>query len=109
VPYSDPIADGPVIQASYHARPGHATFRLPARDLRRSNNSRQHVSMPLVTMVSYAIIYRSAWQSGTLPSQAAGYAGVIVPDLLVDEADRWPHLPPRGLQPDSAGHAHHAA
>jgi tryptophan synthase alpha chain len=43
--------------------------------------------MPLVTMVSYAIIYRHGLRQYVHDAQAAGVAGAIVPDLLVDESD----------------------
>jgi tryptophan synthase alpha chain len=42
--------------------------------------------MPLVTMVSYAIIYRHGLKAFVADAQAAGVAGAIVPDLLVEES-----------------------
>jgi tryptophan synthase alpha chain len=85
VPYSDPIADGPVIQASYQ-RALDAGFRLQqVFDL--GNQVAASIQMPLVTMVSYAIIYRVGLQQYVSRAKAAGYAGAIVPDLLVEEAD----------------------
>jgi tryptophan synthase alpha chain len=42
--------------------------------------------MPLVTMVSYAIIFRHGLAKYVADAQAAGVAGAIVPDLLVEEA-----------------------
>jgi tryptophan synthase alpha chain len=69
IPYSDPIADGPVIQASY------------TRALEKK------VKMPRVTMVSYAIIHRYGADRYVAEAQAAGVSGAIVPDLLVEEAE----------------------
>ena len=43
--------------------------------------------MPVVTMVSYSIIYRQGLENYVSRAQAAGFAGAIVPDLLVDEAE----------------------
>jgi len=43
--------------------------------------------MTLITMVSYAIIYRQGLESYVQQAKQAGIAGAIVPDLLVDEAD----------------------
>ncbi|MCC9643402.1 tryptophan synthase subunit alpha [Rhodopirellula sp. JC740] len=88
VPYSDPIADGPVIQASYQ-RALDAGFKL--QDLwnlgdRLSKNPDTH-PMPRVTMVSYSIIYRIGMQNYIEKAMQAGYCGAIVPDLLVEEAD----------------------
>ena len=43
--------------------------------------------MPLITMVSYAIIYRQGLEQYVHQAREAGIAWAIVPDLLVDEAD----------------------
>jgi tryptophan synthase alpha chain len=84
IPYSDPIADGPVIQASYQ--------RALERGVRLSQifeavaRGRGQVSPPLVTMVSYAIVHRRGIESYLQAAADAGISGLIVPDLLVDEA-----------------------
>ncbi len=84
-PYSDPIADGPVIQSSYtRALAGSLTipqiFRmvesLPTEDL-----------PPLVAMVSFALIYRRGIESFLRDAKGAGFSGLIVPDLPGDEAE----------------------
>jgi len=85
VPYSDPIADGPVIQASYQ-RALESGFRLQ-QVFDMGSQIAGDLSMPLVTMVSYAIIYRVGLEKYVQQAKAAGYAGAIVPDLLVEEAD----------------------
>lgn len=85
VPYSDPIADGPVIQASYQ-RALDKKFKLGSV-FDMGSRMVGEVTMPLVTMVSYAIIYRVGMAKYVAQAKAAGYAGAIVPDLLVEEAD----------------------
>jgi tryptophan synthase alpha chain len=85
IPYSDPIADGPVIQASYTRALAkkiklHDIFTM----LKRVSSE---VSMPLVTMVSYAIVYRHGLEKYVADAKDAGVVGAIVPDLLVEEAD----------------------
>lgn len=42
--------------------------------------------MPLVTMVSYAIVYRHGLEAFVAEAKEAGVAGAIVPDLLVEES-----------------------
>ena len=85
VPYSDPIADGPVIQASYQ-RALDKGFKLrQVFEMGRELSS--DVSMPLVTMVSYSIIFRVGLRRYVEQAMEAGYAGAIVPDLLVEEAE----------------------
>jgi tryptophan synthase alpha chain len=86
IPYSDPIADGPVIQASY-TRALDAGVRLDGiwnmlGDLTPS------IETPLVTMVSYAIIYRQGLERYVEEAQRRGVAGAIVPDLPVEESKR---------------------
>ncbi len=84
VPYSDPIADGPVIQASYQ-RALDAGFRL-SQLFELASQLKSNVTMPLISMVSYSIIHRTGMQRYVDQAIAAGYSGAIVPDLLVEEA-----------------------
>ncbi|MFP6669979.1 MAG: tryptophan synthase subunit alpha, partial [Pirellulaceae bacterium] len=85
IPYSDPIADGPVIQASYTRALGQQ-LRV-SQILDQAQSLTNELSMPLITMVSYAIIYRQGLENYVQQAKQAGIAGAIVPDLLVDEAD----------------------
>src|SRR6476660_9091775 len=85
IPYSDPIADGPVVQASYTRALAHK-IKLPAI-LEMLKGVSGQIKMPLVTMVSYAIVYRYGLKKYVAEAQAAGVCGAIVPDLLVEEAD----------------------
>ena len=70
IPYSDPIADGPVIAASYHraltkgVKLGHifATLKGVRAETRGA---------PIVTMVSYAIIHRTGVESYLKPGRGA--------------------------------------
>ena len=84
IPYSDPIADGPVIQASY-SRALDKKIRL-AGILEMLGRTIRGLSAPVVTMVSYAIIHRHGVERYVDDAIAAGTAGAIVPDLLVEEA-----------------------
>ncbi|HLQ46983.1 MAG TPA: tryptophan synthase subunit alpha [Planctomycetaceae bacterium] len=88
-PYSDPIADGPVIQASY--------TRALSRGLRVHDifaGIQQLTSSPdgggklppLVAMVSYAIVFRMGVTTFVQRANEAGFAGLIIPDLPADEA-----------------------
>lgn len=84
IPYSDPIADGPVIQASYTRALNHK-IKL-AQILEMLGDTCPKISAPLVTMISYAIIYRHGLERYVAEAQAAGIAGAIVPDLLIEES-----------------------
>jgi len=84
VPYSDPIADGPVIQASYTRALEQGITVADIFAMAKKLTTRP--TAPLVTMVSYAIVYRHGVKRFVEDAKAAGFAGVIVPDLLVEEA-----------------------
>lgn len=85
IPYSDPIADGPIIQASYtRALERHVKL---AGIFQTIGQLMPQISMPVVSMVSYAIIYRHGPEAYVRDAKAAGLAGAIVPDLLVEESD----------------------
>lgn len=84
IPYSDPIADGPVIQASYtRALNGGIRLEEIFAMLKRVTSK---TDMPIVTMVSYAIIYRLGLDEYLRRAMDAGVAGAIVPDMPVDES-----------------------
>ncbi|MCY2996200.1 MAG: tryptophan synthase subunit alpha [Planctomycetota bacterium] len=87
IPYSDPVADGPVIQASY-TRALARKIKLP-QILDMLGGVTREMAMPLVTMVSYAIVYRYGLARYVTAAKAAGVAGAIIPDLLVEEADEF--------------------
>lgn len=89
-PYSDPIADGPVIQASY-TRALNNGIRLRAI-WETMRQLRGQLTAPRVAMASYAIIHRVGAEAFIERSQEAGFSGVIVPDLLVEEAERMSEL-----------------
>lgn len=85
IPYSDPIADGPVIQESY-TRALDKGVKL-AGIMQMAAGLKTQLSMPLVSMVSYSIIQRVGAEKFLSDSIQAGFSGSIVPDLLVEEAD----------------------
>ena len=90
IPYSDPIADGPVIQASY-TRALDNKIQL-SQILEMLGRVSPEVKTPLVTMVSYAIIHRQGPEKYIAAAKSAGVAGAIVPDLPVEEAQSLAEL-----------------
>lgn len=86
-PFSDPIADGPVIQASY--------TRALARGLKLADvfGTLKQVTAapgwqtPLAAMASYTLIFRKGAAAFLDAAQAAGLSGAVVPDLPAEEAD----------------------
>lgn len=90
IPYSDPIADGPVIQASY-TRALDAGIRLN-QIFDAVGSVAPRLEMPLVSMVSYSIIQRQGSEKYLAEAKAAGFSGAIVPDLLVEESESLRNL-----------------
>jgi tryptophan synthase alpha chain len=95
IPYSDPIADGPVIAASYHralqrgVRLAHIFETI--RTLRAETTTGPLSAAPLLTMVSYAVIHRQGVDKYLRDAVTAGIDGLIVPDLPIEEAERLCH------------------
>ncbi len=92
-PYSDPIADGPVIQASYtralqkklHVAEIFAAVKgLTAVHAGKAAGA--GALPPLIAMVAYSIIFRMGRDKFVRDARDAGFAGLIVPDLPADEA-----------------------
>jgi tryptophan synthase alpha chain len=86
-PFSDPIADGPVIQASYTRALNHGLKIDDIFDCIRRVASAPGFSTPLVGMVSYSLIFRRGPEAFVAAARKAGLSGLIVPDLVADEAD----------------------
>ncbi len=84
IPFSDPVADGPVIAASMqHALRGGTTVRGVFAAVAKA---REEVSIPLVAMLSYSIVYRLGLDAFCRDAAAAGFDGLILPDLGLEEA-----------------------
>ncbi len=94
IPFSDPIADGPTIQASYTAT---LETGVTVKDIfemvreYRASASRERAGtstddLALLAMVSYSIVFRCGAEAFCTEAAEAGFDGLIVPDLPVDEA-----------------------
>lgn len=84
IPFSDPIADGPVIQASF-SNALSAGFRV-GEFFEALGAARRDIPVPLVAMVSYSIVYRREPARFIEQALAAGFEGMLVPDLAWEEA-----------------------
>jgi tryptophan synthase alpha chain len=84
-PYSDPIADGPVIQASYTRALSHGIHVDDILAMVRELHA--DLAAPLVGMLSYALVHRREPERFVSDARDAGLAGLIIPDLPVDEAE----------------------
>jgi tryptophan synthase alpha chain len=82
VPFSDPLADGPVIHAA--AVEALAAGATPHGVLRACE--RLAARVPVVLMVYANVVYTAGVEAFALKAAAAGASGLIVPDLPHDEA-----------------------
>lgn len=95
IPFSDPIADGPVIQnASYQALAGGVKL---ADIFNMVGELRKHTNVPVLLMTYYNPVLRSGLGSFTASARDCGADGLIVPDLPVEESG------PLGSECGSAG------
>ncbi|HTU17388.1 MAG TPA: tryptophan synthase subunit alpha [Gemmataceae bacterium] len=83
-PYSDPIADGPVIQASYTRVLEHGVH---VEDIFAAASKFAVPNKPLAAMVSYSLIHRRGAEVFLERATAAGFSGAIVPDLPLEESE----------------------
>lgn len=83
-PFSDPIADGPVIQEAFTTalaagvKVAHVFSTIAA--------VRPAVSIPLVAMVSFSIVYRYGVERFIAEARKSGFDGILMPDLPPPEA-----------------------
>jgi tryptophan synthase alpha chain len=83
VPFSDPLADGPIIQrASQRALQGGTTLR---KILQTVSELRHEVDVPLVLMTYYNPVFRYGEEAFVADALDAGVDGIIVPDLPPEE------------------------
>ena len=87
LPYSDPIMDGPVIQAACH-RALEAGFRV-ADAFEAIARVRAEVDAPVLVMGYWNLILQHGVERFAEDLRAAGGAGAITPDLVPDEAAAW--------------------
>lgn len=84
IPFSDPIADGPVIAAAMHeALVGGST---PRGVFAQVAEVRGKVSIGLVAMVSVSIVHRLGVATFIDEAKAAGFDGFIFPDAPLEES-----------------------
>ena len=99
IPFSDPIADGPTIQASYTATLETGAkvkdifdmvrkYRVSTSSERKEAGSSTN-DLALIAMVSYSIVFRCGAEAFCSEAADAGFDGLIVPDLPIDEAAKF--------------------
>jgi tryptophan synthase alpha chain len=95
-PFSDPIADGPVIAAASHQALGRGATVGAIFDLVAA--ARPRVEAALVAMVSQSLVHRAGPRAFVERAARSGFDGIIVPDIdLADAARLRPLADAQGL------------
>jgi len=83
-PFSDPVADGATIQASY--------TRVLQRTQRNSDvygmvkDLRKESDIPIIAMISYSLVFKQGAEGFIRNALEAGINGATIPDLPIEEA-----------------------
>ncbi|HEX6253250.1 MAG TPA: tryptophan synthase subunit alpha [Nitrososphaera sp.] len=88
IPFSDPIADGPTIQAASNIALRKGMTPKKALQLVRSVR-KQHPNLPLLAMTYSNILVRAGMEKFMSESKQCGLDGFILPDMPVEEADTY--------------------
>jgi tryptophan synthase alpha chain len=86
IPFSDPIADGPIIQeASYDALVRGVT---PEKCLSLAHRIRKRFpDLPILVMTYSNILLKKGFETFMIRSKSLGIDGFILPDMIVEESD----------------------
>lgn len=85
IPFSDPMIDGPVIQAASLRALGRGT----TPDGILADLGRLEIGIPLVVMTYYNLIFRAGHQRIAGLMAESGVSGAIIPDLPLEELEPW--------------------
>lgn len=83
-PFSDPIADGPVIAAAMHEALQNGI--TPQKIFEQVRTLRDSCRLALIAMVSVSIITRMGTENFMHRAAGAGFDGIIIPDLTVEQS-----------------------
>ncbi|MCP9825523.1 tryptophan synthase subunit alpha [Synechococcus sp. EJ6-Ellesmere] len=86
IPYSDPLADGPVIQAA--ASRALAAGTTPTAVLEMLASLKGELTLPVVLFTYTNPLLNRGLETFCREAAAAGAAGLVVPDLPLEEAER---------------------
>ena len=86
IPYSDPLADGPVIQAA--ASRALAAATTPAKVLAMLSSLKGRLTIPVVLFTYSNPLLNKGMEAFCTDAAAAGAAGLVVPDLPLEEGEK---------------------
>jgi len=85
IPFSDPVADGPVIQESFtHALAKGASVAKALACLAEAR--KKGLTVPVMVMVTYSIVFKRGTREFATLCRESGADGLILPDVPLEEA-----------------------
>lgn len=90
IPFSDPVADGPVIQESSHYALGHGYLMDDYLGMVRNIRKRSTVGLVFMTYLNPVIQY--GFEKIDLNGSEAGLDGILISDLVPHEYERFGRL-----------------
>ena len=90
VPFSDPLADGPVNQLA--AQRGLASGTTPRKVLQTVARIRQESQIPIVLYIYFNLIHRHGLETFVRDAAAAGVDGLLALDLPPEESENYEAL-----------------
>ncbi len=87
IPFSDPLADGPVILESFYRAIKKGTTLK--KSIETVHTIRKSCDAPLVFMLSSTLIINHGTKKFMTDTASAGVDGLIIPDVPIEEADEF--------------------
>jgi tryptophan synthase alpha chain len=84
IPFSDPIADGPIIQAADYRALSSCT--TPHAIFDAVEEAKRKIDTPIALMTYYNILYKMGVKAFIKEASRHGVDGLIIPDLPIEEA-----------------------
>jgi tryptophan synthase alpha chain len=88
IPFSDPIADGPIIQEASHHALTHGVSPQQCVTLAR-NTRKLFLELPLIFMTYTNILYRTGFEDFMTKARDSGIDGFILPDMSIEESEAY--------------------
>jgi tryptophan synthase alpha chain len=95
IPFSDPVMDGPTIQAASEEALAQGTDLDQILDQLRNVDA----GIPLLAMTYVNLVFHKGYRRFAAEAMAAGVSGVVLPDLPLEEMGEWePHALEAGME-----------
>lgn len=91
IPFSDPIADGPIIQEASHHALNHGVNPQQCVALARATR-KLFPDLPLIFMTYSNILYHAGFEYFMSKARESGIDGFILPDMSIEESEEYTRI-----------------